>query len=74
MKWYAKRLRVDEDGDVADEFLDEVLPQSSGPDDHRPVPKFEVKYTARPAKVRDQQVTAGNIFQSVEYKGRLQWV
>lgn len=26
LRWYAKRLQVDEDGDVADEFLDEVLP------------------------------------------------
>ncbi|KAJ8633774.1 hypothetical protein MRB53_027110 [Persea americana] len=74
LKWYAKRVRVDEDGDVADEFLDEILPETSGQDDHRPMPKFQVKYSTRPVKVRDQMVTPGNIHQNVEFKGRLQWV
>ncbi|XWS49243.1 hypothetical protein CRYUN_Cryun13aG0147300 [Craigia yunnanensis] len=79
LKWYAKRLRIDEDGDVADEFLDEVLPETSGAasaeNEQKPFPKFEVKYSARPAKVRSQIMSPdGQILQSVEYQGRLQWV
>ncbi|XP_077236985.1 uncharacterized protein LOC143878592 [Tasmannia lanceolata] len=71
--WYAKRLRIDEDGDVADEFLNEVLPEAL--DNQRASPKFELKYSTRPAKVRKQIIAVdGNIHQSVEYKGRLQWV
>ncbi|XVE65278.1 hypothetical protein DITRI_Ditri07aG0168100 [Diplodiscus trichospermus] len=59
LKWYAKRLRIDEDGDVADEFLDEVLPETSGAvtaenEQMKPFPKFELKYSARPAKVKNQ--------------------
>ncbi|OVA01258.1 hypothetical protein BVC80_1653g58 [Macleaya cordata] len=79
LKWYARSLRIDEDGDVADEFLDEVLQPaevSCGADDRRQLPKkFEVKYSTRPAKVRKQVITVdGKIHQSVEYQGKLQWV
>ncbi|XP_077234328.1 uncharacterized protein LOC143876512 [Tasmannia lanceolata] len=71
--WYVKRLRIDEDGDVADEFLDEVSPEAS--DNQKVFPKFEVKYSTRPAKVRKQMISMdGNIHLSVEHKGRLQWV
>ncbi|PWZ10383.1 Vesicle-fusing ATPase [Zea mays] len=28
-RWYTRRLRIDEDGDVADEFLDEIIPEGS---------------------------------------------
>ncbi|KAF8380687.1 hypothetical protein HHK36_028177 [Tetracentron sinense] len=76
LRWYAKRLRIDEDGDVADEFLEEILLEtSSSTEDHRPLPRFEVKYRTRPAKVRNQ-VTAldGKLHHSVEYQGKLQWV
>ncbi|XP_042488743.1 uncharacterized protein LOC122068900 [Macadamia integrifolia] len=76
MRWFAKRLRIDEDGDVADEFLNEVLPEvpSGMVDEHKPLPlpKFEVKYNARPAKVRNQFIAIdGRINQSVEFQGRL---
>ncbi|XWS38733.1 hypothetical protein CRYUN_Cryun19dG0155700 [Craigia yunnanensis] len=80
LKWYAKRLRIDEDGDVADEFLDEVLPETSGAataenKQKKPFPKFEVKYSARPAKVKTQIMSQdGKIQQCVEYLGRLQLV
>ena len=77
LKWYARRLRIDEDGDVADEFLDEILPKpSSGMDDQpKPLLRFEVKYSAKLAKVRNQVLTPdGKIQQSVEYQGKLQWV
>uniref|UniRef100_A0A804QZU7 malate dehydrogenase n=1 Tax=Zea mays TaxID=4577 RepID=A0A804QZU7_MAIZE len=28
-RWYTRRLRIDEDGGVADEFLDEIIPEGS---------------------------------------------
>uniref|UniRef100_A0A5B7ATP9 Uncharacterized protein n=1 Tax=Davidia involucrata TaxID=16924 RepID=A0A5B7ATP9_DAVIN len=77
LRWYARRLRIDEDGDVADEFLNEILAEtlSSTEDHHRPLPRFEVKYSTRPAKVRNQALSLdGKIQQGVEYQGRLQWV
>ncbi|XVF51963.1 hypothetical protein PTKIN_Ptkin04bG0226400 [Pterospermum kingtungense] len=80
LKWYAKRLRIDEDGDVADEFLDEILPETSSAastesEKKNPFPKFEVKYSTRPAKVKTQVMSHdGKIQQCVEYQGRLQWV
>lgn len=77
LRWYAKRLRIDEDGDVADEFLDEVLPQTtaSEEEEHRTFPKFQVRYSTRPAKVKSQVMNPdGKIQQCVEYQGRLQWV
>lgn len=72
-----KRLRIDEDGDVADEFLDEVLPEMSknAEDQQRPFPRFEVKYSTRPAKVKNLGLSDdGKIQQCVEHQGRLQWV
>ncbi|XVF52374.1 hypothetical protein PTKIN_Ptkin05aG0013500 [Pterospermum kingtungense] len=82
LKWYAKQLRMDEDGDVADEFLDEVLPATSGTASEeyeqkqkKPFPKFEVKYSTRPAKVKTQAMSHdGKIQQCVEYQGKLQWI
>ncbi|XP_057978540.1 uncharacterized protein LOC131164981 [Malania oleifera] len=76
LQWYAKRLRVDEDGDVADEFLGEVSPETSNAEDHqRPLPRFEVKYRTRPAKVRSQVMSPdGKVQQCVECQGRLRWV
>ncbi|KAK6947437.1 hypothetical protein RJ641_000910 [Dillenia turbinata] len=78
LKWYGRGLRIDEDGDVADEFLDEVASEetsSSNDEHHRPVPKFQVKYSARQVKVRSQIISPdGRIRQNVEYQGRLQWV
>lgn len=75
--WYAKRLRIDEDGDVADEFLDEVSSHTSAnvEEQHRTLPTFKVRYSTRPAKVQNQVLTPdGKIQQCVEYQGRLQWV
>ncbi|KAF7828559.1 phospholipid hydroperoxide glutathione peroxidase [Senna tora] len=66
LRWYAKRLRIDEDGDVADEFLDEVPPKI--------VTRFKVKNGTRPAKVKRQALLDGKLQQCVEHQGRLQWV
>ncbi|KAL8112651.1 hypothetical protein AgCh_020093 [Apium graveolens] len=78
-KWYARRLRIDEEGDIADEFLDEVLPEvktvsMTGENRHRSLPTFEVKYSTLPAKVKSQVLTEGRIQHSVEHQGRLLWV
>ncbi|KAG6621162.1 hypothetical protein I3843_11G091000 [Carya illinoinensis] len=76
LRWYAKRLRIDEDGDVADEFLEEVLLETStNIEDHQsPFPRFEVKYSTRPAKVKNLVMSPDGRIQCVEYQGRLQWV
>ncbi|KAK3183053.1 hypothetical protein Dsin_030339 [Dipteronia sinensis] len=77
LRWYAKCLRIDEDGDVADEFLDEVLTEISATveEKHTPLSKFEVRYSTKPAKVKNQVLSLdGRIQQCVEYQGRLQWV
>lgn len=78
-KWYARRLRIDEEGDVADEFLDEVLPEvktvsMTEDNKHRSLPTFEVKYSTLPAKVTSQVLSQGRIQHSVEHQGRLLWV
>ncbi|CAN6460287.1 unnamed protein product [Victoria cruziana] len=81
-RWYAKRLRIDEDGDVAEEFLEEVLPQSStdqvatnAPSRSQPQPRFVVRRSSRPAKVKKQAIVqGGNILQCVDFNGTLIWV
>lgn len=77
LRWYAKRLRIDEDGDVADEFLHEVFPETSPAmqDEQKPLPRFQVNNNTRHAKVRDQVFTHdGKLQHHVECQGRLQWV
>ncbi|KAG8378085.1 hypothetical protein BUALT_Bualt08G0101300 [Buddleja alternifolia] len=77
LRWYARRLRIDEDGDVADEFLDEVLPDTSMrmEEQAKPLPKFQVKYSTRPAKVRNLALLPnGRIQHLVEWQGRLEWI
>lgn len=77
MRWYAKRLRIDEDGDVADEFLEEVLEdtRSRTEEHHRQYPKFELKYTTKPAKITSLALsTAGKIQHRVEHQGKLEWI
>jgi hypothetical protein len=62
---------------VADEFFDEVLPDTSSSveEQHKPLPRFEVKYSTRPAKIKTQMMSHdGKIQQRVEHQGRLQWV
>ncbi|RAL54733.1 unnamed protein product [Cuscuta campestris] len=78
LRWYAKRLRVDEDGDVADEFISEILPQNLSTEEgqKRPFPRFEAKCHTRHAKVRNQALIspAGKIQVCVELHGRLEWL
>ncbi|KAL3845398.1 hypothetical protein ACJIZ3_002801 [Penstemon smallii] len=78
LKWYAKRLRIDEDGDIADEFLEEVVSNTSinSEEHNRSFPRFEVKYSSRPAKVKNQALFPnGRIQHQVECQpGRLEWL
>ncbi|GFP86927.1 hypothetical protein PHJA_000836500 [Phtheirospermum japonicum] len=76
LRWYARRLRIDEDGDIADEFLDEISPDTSTSIDNNPLQsRFEVKYSTKPAKVKNLALLPnGKIQHLVEYQGRLEWV
>lgn len=74
LRWCAKRLRIDEDGDVAHEFLDEVLPDATELEE-KPLPKFAVRYSTRPAMVKNQVISHdGKVQHCVEHHGRLEWV
>ncbi|KAK1584693.1 hypothetical protein Q3G72_035294 [Acer saccharum] len=55
--------RKDEDGDVADEFLDEVLTETSVnvEEKHTLLSKFEVRYSTKPVKVKNQVSLDGRI-------------
>ncbi|XP_057795388.1 uncharacterized protein LOC131011633 [Salvia miltiorrhiza] len=77
LRWYARRLRMDEDGDVADEFLDEVSADTSrsGEAHERPAPRFEVKNSTKPARVRNLALLPnGKIQHQVEHQGKLEWL
>ncbi|KAK7406379.1 hypothetical protein VNO78_08003 [Psophocarpus tetragonolobus] len=73
--WYAKRLRIDEDGDVADEFLDEILPEmpkAPAVDHHKTQSRFKQKNGTKPVRVKKQILLDGKIIpQIVDHQGRL---
>ncbi|XP_016201548.1 uncharacterized protein LOC107642650 [Arachis ipaensis] len=74
LKWYAKRLRIDEDGDVADEFIEEISLESSAAavDHYQMEPRFKLKYNTKPVKVRKQIMSDERKLQHcVEHQGRL---
>ncbi|PUZ73886.1 hypothetical protein GQ55_1G022600 [Panicum hallii var. hallii] len=76
-RWYTRKLRIDEDGDVADEFLDEVIPESSINNNASPVGRFQPKYNTKPASLalRKQIIAVdGDVRHSLEHQGQLQWV
>ncbi|XP_072966608.1 uncharacterized protein [Typha angustifolia] len=76
-KWYTRRLRIDDEGDVADEFLYEIPSTISSTDNQIAPPKFQINYNTRPTvlAMRKQTVAIdGNIQQSLEYRGQLRWV
>jgi hypothetical protein len=76
-RWYTRRLRIDEDGDVADEFLGEVLPENLANSDVAPVGRFQVKYNTRPTALAMRKQTVaidGDIRHSLEHQGQLRWV
>ncbi|KAI5079217.1 hypothetical protein GOP47_0006888 [Adiantum capillus-veneris] len=73
LQWYAEKLMMDEDGDVAQEFLKEVVSQpscgGSGSSSN-----FEVKSPAKPVKLKGPLCTLnGNVHQSVESSSGVHW-
>lgn len=73
LRWYAEKLMMDEDGDVAQEFLDEVIPQSSASSIQNPS-NFEVKMPTRPVKLKGPLCTLnGNVHQSIEPSTGVHW-
>ncbi|KAL9287237.1 hypothetical protein AtEden1_Chr4g0294191 [Arabidopsis thaliana] len=75
LRWYTKRLRVDEDGDVADEFLEEGEKSTNAEDGHnciKTMPRFQIKRKTKPVKVRGLVVSSdGKLQQCIEHQGRL---
>eukprot|EP00250_Pteridium_aquilinum_P024357 c28967_g1_i1 orf=383-802(-) len=66
LQWYAEKLMMDEDGDVAQEFLNEVIlqPPAGGT---RNSSNFEVKLPTKPVKLKGPLCTLnGNVHQSIE--------
>jgi hypothetical protein len=73
LTWYAERLRADDDGDVAQEFLKEVVPRAQGPD-RNAQPTFEAVSHTRPVKLKGPVCTQnGNVHQTVELSGKYLW-
>ncbi|KAL2348263.1 hypothetical protein Fmac_002263 [Flemingia macrophylla] len=74
--WYGELLKMDKDGDVADEFLDEVsyeMPEAHAVDHHKITASFQPNNNIRPANVKRQILLEGKIIpQFAEDKGRLQ--
>lgn len=76
LSWYGKHLWIDEDGDVADEFLEEVSSEmpTLAVDHHKTEARFKVKGATRPVKVKKQVLSDGKLQLYVEHQGRFQWV
>ncbi|CAN1334072.1 hypothetical protein LINPERPRIM_LOCUS36242 [Linum perenne] len=67
LRWYARLLKMDEDGDVADEFLDETISDMSTS------PRFRTKSSTRPAKVKRQIMSRnGKLQHCIEYRASMQ--
>lgn len=65
--WYAKHLRIDEDGDVANKFFVDVSSEKPA--------RFTLNNDTRPVKVKKQVLSPeGKVLQCVEHRGRLQVV
>ncbi|CAN1173651.1 hypothetical protein LINPERPRIM_LOCUS9409 [Linum perenne] len=71
LKWHAKRLKTDEEGDVADEFLDETLSSNSSEQHTSSSTRFEAKLGVRQAKVKRQVMSRdGKLQHIIEFQGR----
>ncbi|XP_076940751.1 uncharacterized protein LOC143610053 [Bidens hawaiensis] len=74
LQWYTRGLKIDEDGDVADEFLEEVFSETAE-NEVKTWSTFEVKLTAKPAKARNPCLSReGTVQHTVKYHGRLQLI
>ncbi|KAK9067900.1 hypothetical protein SSX86_012011 [Deinandra increscens subsp. villosa] len=75
LQWYTRSLKMDEDGDVADEFLEEVFPVTVANAPQKSRSEFQVKLTTKPAKARNPRLSQeGTVQHYVKYHGQLQLV
>lgn len=71
-RWYTQKLLADEDGDIAEEFINEVLPDVRGRDDVREHPRLEVMHSTKPITLKGPVLSMnGNIHQHAEHAGKL---
>ncbi|CAH8283178.1 unnamed protein product [Eruca vesicaria subsp. sativa] len=68
------KVRVDDDGHPADEFLEEGVKPTNAEDDHnfnKTMPRLEAKCEIKHAKVRRLVVSSvGKVQQCIEHQGR----
>ncbi|CAK9196784.1 hypothetical protein BDL97_11G055400 [Sphagnum fallax] len=68
LTWYAENLRADDDGDVAQEFLEEVLPSETQGGPHNKKSRllaFETVLHTKPVKLKGPvRIQDGNVHQS----------
>jgi hypothetical protein len=74
LTWYAENLRADDDGDVAQEFLEEIIPKTQvDPSNNKKstLAGFKaVTHTTRPVKLKGPVcIQDGNVHQLVEFSG-----
>ncbi|KAJ0964349.1 hypothetical protein J5N97_029471 [Dioscorea zingiberensis] len=75
LRWYARQFLIDEDGDAADEFLNEISLPENQITQTQTAAKFEINFSTKPAAIRKQTIsTDGNIHQIMMYQGRTEWV
>ncbi|KAI3703513.1 hypothetical protein L1987_73643 [Smallanthus sonchifolius] len=75
LQWYTRSLKIDEDGDVADEFLEEVFHETVANAPQKTWSEFQVKLTAKPAKAKDPCLSReGTVQHTIKYHGRRQLV
>nr|GEU94098.1 hypothetical protein [Tanacetum cinerariifolium] len=77
LEWYTRSLKIDEDGDVADEFLEEVPTRTPNKNanelHHKTMPKFKAKLVTNPAKARNPRLSSeGRVY--VKCQGRVQLI
>jgi len=76
LDWYVKRLKMDEDGDLADEFLDEVSsekPEGHAVDHHKTQARFKPNNATKSVRVKKQILLDGKIIPQIveSHQGRL---
>ncbi|CAM6094415.1 unnamed protein product [Calypogeia fissa] len=74
LTWYTEKLRVDDDGDVAQEFLSEATPECVDADHQGTPPRLESVVQTKPAILKGPVCTQnGNVHQDVERPSEHLW-
>lgn len=76
LDWYVNHLRMDEDGDLADQFLDEVSsekPEGHAVDHHKTQARFKPNNATKSVRVKKQILLDGKIIPQIveSHQGRL---